>query len=337
MWGESLKKILSLVILGCIFLLAGCGKYDDKDIIKDLNRRITNINGYYLEGQMEIISNDDSYKYEVKSSYQKENLFRVSLKNVDNNHEQIILRNEEGVYVLTPSLNKSFKFQSEWPYNNSQVYLLQTLVKDMKSDIRKKFKETKSSYIITTKVNYPNNKSLQKQVITLDKKLNFKEIKVIDNNGNPEIIFRITKMDLKATFNKKYFTLSKNMEAAAVTEIEIPVMDINSIVYPMYIPENTSLNAQDSVTTDKGERIILTFAGEKSFILVEEAATKEPVLTTIPMSGDPVFLNNTIGALSDKSVFWISDGIEYYIASDTLSNAELVNISESISALPVMK
>ena len=40
----------------------------------------------------------------------------------------IILRNSEGIYVLTPSLNKSFKFQSEWPYNSSQTYLLQTLL-----------------------------------------------------------------------------------------------------------------------------------------------------------------------------------------------------------------
>ena len=27
---------------------------------------------------------------------------------------QIILRNEEGVFVLTPALNKSFRFQSDW-------------------------------------------------------------------------------------------------------------------------------------------------------------------------------------------------------------------------------
>jgi len=41
------------------------------------------------------------------------NSLRVSLKNKTNNHEQIILKNSDGVYVLTPSLNKSFKFQSD--------------------------------------------------------------------------------------------------------------------------------------------------------------------------------------------------------------------------------
>ena len=39
------------------------------------------------------------------------------------------------VRVLTPSLNKSFKFQSDWPYNNSQVYLLQTLLSDIQVEV----------------------------------------------------------------------------------------------------------------------------------------------------------------------------------------------------------
>ena len=80
------------------------------------------------------MNNEDSHKYNIDVAYKEEDNFRVSLKNKTNNHEQIILKNSEGVFVLTPSLNKSFKFQSEWPYNNSQSYLLQTLVNDIKND-----------------------------------------------------------------------------------------------------------------------------------------------------------------------------------------------------------
>ncbi len=67
------------------------------------------------------------------------------------------------VIVLTPSLNKSFKFQSEWPYNNSQSYLLQTLVKDMDSDNNKMVDVSENDIIVTTKVNYSNNKKLVNQ------------------------------------------------------------------------------------------------------------------------------------------------------------------------------
>lgn len=76
------------------------------------------------------------------------------------------MRNKDGVYVLTPSLNKSFKFQSEWPYNNSQAYLLQTILKDLKEDTNRVFEENNDGYVFTTKVNYTSNKNMDKQKFT---------------------------------------------------------------------------------------------------------------------------------------------------------------------------
>ena len=47
---------------------------------------------------------------------------------------KLYLKNPDGLYVVTPSLNKSFKFDSVWPENSSQAYLLQNLVNDIKND-----------------------------------------------------------------------------------------------------------------------------------------------------------------------------------------------------------
>lgn len=337
MWGESLKKIVFLGLITFLFLLTGCGKYDEKDVIKDLSKKIENCKGYYLEAQMEIINNEDIYKYDVKVSYQKGDLFRVSLKNKANSHEQILLRNEDGVYVLTPSLNKSFKFQSEWPYNNSQSYILQTILKDIKEDDSRKFEETENYYVFTTKVSYPNNRKLTKQVIYFDKNLNIQEIQVLNDENNAEIKVRVTKTDMKATYNTKYFTLNENMQTAVIDEQIAPVTKIEDIIYPMYVPEKTSLGSQDTVTKTNGERIILTFEGDKPFILVEETANKEEDFTTIPTYGEPAMLVDTFGSISDNSVSWISNGLEYYVASDSIGIDELVNIAKSINAVPVGK
>lgn len=90
--------LLFLTILGC-FLLIGCGKYGEKDVVKDLSKKIEKAKGYHLTGVLEMINNEDTYLYDIDVSYEAEEKFRVSLKNKTNNHEQIILRNEEGVYV----------------------------------------------------------------------------------------------------------------------------------------------------------------------------------------------------------------------------------------------
>ena len=136
-----MKKKLLFLLVGGLFLLGGCGKATESDIIKDLTKKINNANSYYIEGTLEIVNNEDIYTYDVEVSYARKDNYKVRLVNNVNNHEQIILRNSEGVYVVTPRINKSFKFQSDWPYNNSQVYLLSPLLEDITSDDNRVFEE----------------------------------------------------------------------------------------------------------------------------------------------------------------------------------------------------
>ena len=112
-----MKKLI--ICLGVFILfITGCGKYSDKDIIKEIEKKTKN--SYILEGDLAISNNDDLYNYEVEVSYKKDHYYKVSLTNMANSHSQVILKNDDGVYILTPALNKSFKFQSDWPYDNSQ-------------------------------------------------------------------------------------------------------------------------------------------------------------------------------------------------------------------------
>jgi len=332
-----MKKYLLCIIAIVSIFMVGCGKKGENDIVKQLTKKIENSASYHLTGTLEMINNENSYLYDVDVAYQKEDNFRVSLKNQTNNHEQIILKNEDGVYVLTPSLNKSFKFQSEWPYNNSQSYLLQSILKDITNDDERKFEETEDGYIFTTSVNYSNNPDLKSQTITLDKDLNIKTVEVMDKNDNMQIKMEFNTIDLKATYADNYFDLKANVDVASTEETTTPVTKIEDIIYPMYIPENTSLTSQDTISTTDGERVILTFSGDKPFMLVQETVAKTDELLTIPVNGDPILFADTIGAKTDSSITWLSNGLEYYLVSDMLTEEELVSIAKSVSALPVIK
>ena len=159
-----MKKFLcSLLAIVFALCLSGCGKESEKTVLEKLSKNIEKTSGYKLEAEMELINNEDSYKYDVSVSYKKKDNYRVSLRNQTNNHEQIILKNTDGVYVLTPTLNKSFKFQSKWPYNNSQSYLLQSVISDMENDSKLSMKKKSGNYIFTSMVNYKNNANLTHQ------------------------------------------------------------------------------------------------------------------------------------------------------------------------------
>lgn len=331
-----MKKRIIVCLFMCILLLTGCGKMGEDGVVKKMGETLNKAKAYHLTGDLEIISNEEKYQYDVDVSYEKEDKYRVSLKNKTNNHEQIILKNTDGVYVLTPSLNKSFKFQSEWPYNNSQAYLLQNILDDIKEDKDRTFKKEKDGYIFTAKANYANNKDLTKQNIYVNSKMNITKVEVLDKEGQVKMTMKVKKIDLKASYKKNYFTLKDNMEVSASAEVK-QTSKIEDIVYPMYLPENTKLTSQDRLKKDKGERIILNFTGDSPFTLVEETASVESGDSIIPVSGEPKMINDVVGNVADGSVSWISNNIEYYVTSSKLSETELLDIANSISVLPVSK
>ena len=136
---------------------------DPSSAINKFKKVVDNNDKYSLSGVMDIVSNEEVYHYDVTVDYMKGDYYKASLINKDTKHEQIILKNKTGVYVITPSLNKSFKFQSDWPNNSSQAYILSSLLKDMENDSNIQLEEKEDKYIITSTVNYPNNTMLLNQ------------------------------------------------------------------------------------------------------------------------------------------------------------------------------
>ena len=333
------KKIFFfLLLITGILISAGCGKYGEKDVVKDLSSKVNKANAYKLDGNLEIVNNDEVYNYNIEVSYKKDNYYKVSLTNVNNNHTQIILKNNDGVYVLTPSLNKSFKFQSDWPYSNSQIYLLSALLSDITNDNNRTFKETDNGYIFSTKVNYPNNKELIRQDIELSKKLKFKTVKVYNSKDVLCMTMKFNDIDYSPTFKKNYFELDTIMSSYTTDSDEVlETSNLDSSIYPLVVPTGTKLTSEEKLKKDSGERIILTFDGEKPFLLVEETANVEEEFTIIPTYGEPYQLMDTLGVMTNNSLTWTSNGIEYYIVSDVLSQNELIEVAQSINVLPTMK
>lgn len=331
------KKILYGLLIFGLFIFTGCNT-QNQDIVSSLTKKISKINGYHITGTLEVTNNETTYQYDINVDYQKDEKYRVSLKNKTNDHEQIILKNAEGVFVLTPSLNKSFKFQSEWPYNNSQSYLYQTILEDIKNDSKKTIETKNDGYIIQTSVNYSNNKELVSQKIYLDKKANITKVEVLNRNGIVKIRMNYTQTDLNKKFDKNYFDLSQNMKLTEQkTETKKTSLEIDDIVYPLYLPDNTYLESQETIATDEGDRVILTFTGDSPFTLIEEKVNASEDTVIVPVYGDLEFINDSIGNISDQSASWISDGIEYYAVSNTLEKEELLQMVNSMNTIPVGK
>ncbi|WP_027410262.1 LolA family protein [Anoxybacteroides tepidamans] len=331
-----MRKSLFGVLLGIILLLglAGCGTKSQGDVIKALDEKMDEVSSYQAKAKLTLKTGTEPQVYDVEIWYKQPHYYRVSLKNAEKNQNQMILRNDEGVFVITPALNKSFRFQSDWPKNSSQAYLYESLVKDILSDKKASFKATKQYYVFETKTNYPNSKVIPKQEITLSKKdLSPISVKVMDTDMNALLTVQFSKIEFNKKFDQDAFDTTKNMTGA---RLEVPTMAKEGnaaaeVMYPVNLPKGVEQLDEKEVATDNGKRIIMTFGGEKSFTLIQEKARVLPTTSTsVLVNGEPVDLGFAVGALTDHSLSWSYKGVDFMIASDDLTKDEMVMIARSV-------
>ncbi len=326
-----MKRIVILLIIS-LFVLTGCGKYSKDSIVKELDKKARG--GYKLSGSLNVVNNDENYDYDI-DVYNKDDYYKVILTNKANSHTQIILKNKDGVYVLTPALNKSFKFQSDWPYNNSQIYLLKALISDIKEDKNLVFKKNDNSYIFKTKVRYVNNTKLVNQNIVIGKDLDFEKVIVYDKDGVEVMTMVFDSIDYSYKFKNDEFDLDKIIDNNEEEIVESSSLD--DIIYPLYIPNGTKLVNEDKIDKPDGKRVIMNYDGDKSFLLVEETSDVFDEFTVIPTVGEPYLLMDTLGVVTNNSLSWTSGGIDYYLVSDVMSQSELIEVAQSISGIVSMK
>ena len=334
-----MKRIFLLSSL--LLLLTGCGNVDKDKLINNFKNDVESSRSYTLSSKMEIYSSEDTFTYDINVYYMDDDYFKVDMVNTSSNHEQVILRNKGEVYVVTPSLNKSYKFVSEWPYNSSQSYILNSLVKDIEEDDEVKFEAKDKEYLLTVDVNYPNNDNLKYEVLSFDKKMNLKSVVVYDSEDIVAIKVMFNKIDYKANLSKEDFSVDKMIEENCCNnEIESETEDtgiLDDIVYPLYVPANTYLKNKETVNTDNGERVILTFNGDKNFVLIEEVSNVREEFEIIPVYGEPLMLSNTIGALGTNSLTWSHNNVDYYLTSNDLTTSEILSIADSLSVVEIVE
>src|SRR5699024_9021646 len=157
------KRIGGWLVVAFIstLLLTACGEKSEESVVKKLEEKVEEMDGYEAKAEMVMETGKEEQKYSINVLHKKKDYYRVTLKDSeDEQASQVILKNEDGVFVLTPELDKSFKFQTDWPDNSSQPYLYQSLVNDILKDEEANFTSTDSHYIFKTKTNYQSNSNL---------------------------------------------------------------------------------------------------------------------------------------------------------------------------------
>lgn len=334
---KALVVLASFLIVA--LFLSGCGAKSQEEVIEQLSKQTEQMKSYKLTAKMTFESGEKPQTYDVEVWHKKPSYYRIKIENENDEQNQIILRNEDGVFVLTPALNKSFRFQSDWPENYSQIYLYESLVNDVLNDKERTFAAKDDTYVFRTKTNY-QNKNLFKQEITFTKKkLKPKKIKVMDQDMNVLVTADFKNVEFNVEFDDDAFDMDRNMTSA---KLEMPTMaeGKQKELRPLY-PEYTagaSIAEEKEVVQGGEKQLVLTYKddeNEKSFTLIQKRADVS-VEANAPVqfsAGEPVELGFVIGVKTGDTISWTYDGIDFLLASKDLDDEEMLAVARSVQGV----
>lgn len=329
------KALAFCIILLIATSLVGCGTKDAKEVIGDLSKRTQKMESYSSHGTMTIQTGKEPLKYDVEVWYKKPNYYRVALKNVKKDIVQILLRNDDGVFVLTPQLKKSFRFQSDWPKTSGQVYLYQTLMASILDDQQRQFHASSKEYEFEVAAKYTHNNFLTTQRIWLDRDLYPKRVDVMNENREVLVHMQFDRFTANADFDKDAFDMKRNLESLpADTQQTIMMINADSqtvnAVTPGYIPAGSTLSEERTVNSPQGLVDIMRFAGKNPFTLTQRNPQANE--TNFLVKGEPIQLDETVATLLEgkdyNRLYWSYDDTDFVLVGK-LSRDAMTRIANS--------
>ncbi|HJV45473.1 MAG TPA: DUF4367 domain-containing protein [Bacillota bacterium] len=330
------RKVSWLLVLAVMFLIVGCGPKGVDDIVNDLNSRLTKMSGYKMNALLTLQTGKDPQSYNVEVWHNKPDFYRVALTSKEREITQIILRNDEGVFVLTPHLNKSFRFQSGWPENHGQIYLYESLIKSIVEDKSRAFAQEGDKYVFEVKADY-QNRSLTSQKIVLSQDLSPVRVEVMDSNKNVMVAADFKNFEVDSKFDNDSFNKDRNMQTSMI-QSDIPTMaDAQKkdqpkgsfgVIEPTYLPKGVAYAGVQKLKGEENPQLVLKYKGTYNFTIIEE----RPKASTVSFpSGEIIDLGRTVGILTGeqkKSLTWNYNGVEYLLTGDLPEN-EMANVAKS--------
>ncbi len=323
------KKVIIAMVVGAVLALSlGAYKLMSPSFDKTYKKVKEDIKSYTLEGNMEMKEDDEIKSYQVNVSYallENQDFFKVVLYDKNLNQSQVILRNQKGVFVLTPTLSQAFQFKSEWPFNSPKPYIYQSLLDFYDDNVEK----VKDGYVLKGEITYPNHASITHQEIRLDKKLHPMYVEVYDQDDEEVIRFEVTSFDMNPSLSLDDFNEERVLTAAATStyaQHDLPLYPLELLGSHL---EDKSVSSIHGTTNH-----ILQFTGEKSFTLVETFNEPSDQVVFTKVDGEMIDMIDRVAIVTSHGIQMVQSGIICTIYSNDLTQQEMISVISSMQANP---
>jgi outer membrane lipoprotein-sorting protein len=321
------KQILVIFLLFSIFLISGCKNNQKK--VNEFPEIVNNLDSYKITGKLYSMFPTGTKESLITVYFQKPEMYRVEIDNGTSGDKQIILKNNNDVFVLLPSVNKSFKLRSGWPINSSYPYLLQSLSKDYVNDDNKIITKEEKTTTIEMKMKMFDNASASTEKVIFSNETGYpQEVQVFDDNKNLVSRFVYMNIDENPKLDQTLFLKNETMTASFETYSSIEYQ--REKTYPTYYPINTKLEDEKTTVNNNERTYIMTYKGDVNYTIIEQEVIKTEKERTTYLDGDIYILGDAVAVINKSTVTFFQSGMEYLVASNEVNTLELLKMAYSL-------
>lgn len=314
--------IIAIIVLLFSFFLY---KSSHPSIEKKISAIKEDLVSYQLDGSMQMLDGEDLRSFQVKVAYQKEaenDLFRVDLEDNARKQSQQIIRNQDGVFVVAPSLNRAFQFKSDWPFNSFKPYIMQAIIALFEDEYETE--KIDDGYLLSAPLTYLSDPRVTHIEVVFDKDIKLKSVTLLDDNEVEIVMLDVSQFVWNGDLDQSLFKIQENPDDMASSH------QVNDL--PFYPLEMLGNELIDQTTTDINglEKHILRFGGDGHFTIIENELEASEQFLIEPMSGDLLEVNGAFAVLSDDVVTLLDGDVMCQVFSDVLSIEEKLQVVSSM-------
>lgn len=321
-----MKKLGITLIVLLSFCLVGCGsKTKESKAIEEFSSSVTNATSYELVGDMTVKKDTTTISFSMDVCYKAPAYYKVTYVNNSNNERQVLLKNDDGVYVLSPELNKEFKFESKWPLNSSHIYILNKVVNDICDDTASTVKTEGDFYVITSKISHKIRNDLVSQSVYLNTKDYSLDHITYDTATDTIMTFTVTSLEFGKTFESNTFNVDAIMESESSLIGEGGSNKASEIIFGDVFDDVVLTSSSTS-----SDYTILKYSGQKNYTIIYQSYEAQTVSTAERIYDDFVEMDKCLGFVSKNSLTFYLTGKEFKILSAELTVSEMIDVANSL-------
>jgi len=325
-----MRKLAGWVVTvgAVVTLVAGCGAPTAKSMTSKLQSEVKSLDSqnYKSTAMMTVQMDNTSQTYYVETLYEAPNTYRISLGDGNKNINQIIVSNANGMFIVSPALQKVFRFNGSWAQNQGHIYLYDQILQQIMSSKDVSVAKSGNNLSFTMPMTSTSDVVKQERVDLNASTLDPTQVVLYDKDKKAVVSIQFTSFQTGVKFQSSEF--DPHQLAAVGNTAKATLANSGSIGY---IEPNITFNGKLSVLQpEESDATMLRYQGDKGFTLEEWRPNPgvDGIVNAqlVDMYGVPALY---FGGTNAQQMVWVNNGVEFALTSRDLSMDEMQQVAMS--------